>query len=50
VSFAVGTALAFGVVNVWMLFVLHAADGASNVIDRRRAHHGIRSRAARRRV
>src|SRR3954471_2728763 len=34
VSFAVGAALAFGVVNVWMLFVFTLAMGASNVIDR----------------
>jgi predicted MFS family arabinose efflux permease len=34
VSFAVGAALAFGVVNVWMLFVFTLLMGASNVLDR----------------
>ena len=34
VSFAVGAALAFGVVTVWMLFVFTLLMGASNVTDR----------------
>jgi predicted MFS family arabinose efflux permease len=34
VSFAVGTALAFGLVNVWMLFLFTLLMGASNVVDR----------------
>jgi len=34
VSFAVGAALAFGVVNVWMLFLFTLLMGASNVVDR----------------
>jgi predicted MFS family arabinose efflux permease len=34
VWFAVGAALAFGVVNVWMLFLFTLLMGASNVVDR----------------
>ena len=34
VSFAVGAALAFGTVSVWMLFVFTLLMGASNVMDR----------------
>jgi predicted MFS family arabinose efflux permease len=34
VSFAVGAALAFGMVNIWMLFVFTLLMGASNVLDR----------------
>lgn len=34
VSFAVGAALAFGMVTVWMLFVFTLLMGASNVMDR----------------
>jgi len=34
VSFAVGAALALGVVSVWMLFVFTLLMGASNVMDR----------------
>jgi MFS family permease len=34
VSFAVGAALALGMVNVWMLFLFTLLMGASNVVDR----------------